>query len=84
MPGLPPGVKPFYGKGKNYISDVAKAMGPGAVFYNGMQELLEKGLWDEELAMEVSNPAYREAVYDFLLKLKPGLILLEDEFFAQP
>lgn len=78
------GVKPSYGKGMNYISDVAKAMGPGAVFYNGMEEPVEKGLWDEELAMEVSNPAYREAVYDFLLKLKPGLMMPEDEFFAQP
>ena len=74
-------MKPVYKKERgngNFISDVAKAMGPQAKF-NEVPKSIRVG------KVEFSNPAYRKAVFDFL-KASPGmegkiLIMPPDSFF---
>lgn len=79
------GVKPGYKDGKvngNFIADVAHTMGPQTLF-NG----IEKSVWCEEHEMEESNPAYRQAVLDYLNshpKMVKTLKLPSNDFFAAP
>ena len=78
-------LKPSYRDGKltgNFIADVAREMGPQTMFNE-----IEKGIWDDASEMEISNPAYREEVLDFLNvhpKMKNTLVMPTDEFFAAP
>lgn len=79
------GVKPGYKDGKvsgNFIADVAHTMGPQTLF-NG----IEKSIWCDEHEMEESNPAYRQAVLDYLNshpKMVKTLKLPSNDFFAAP
>ncbi|PPA69436.1 endo-1,4-beta-xylanase [Jeotgalibacillus proteolyticus] len=74
-------LKPSYKNGKkggNFISEVAKEMGPKNVFQNE-QKSIKTG------KIEESNPAYRKAVYEYL-KSHPGMegqvvIMPPDTFF---
>ena len=67
-------VKASYKTGKlagNFIADVAQHMGPGTAF-DGVPKAIEEG------GEQVSNPAYRQAVLDFLnahLKMTKTLLM---------
>ncbi len=75
-------VSPNYKSGKtpgNFIADVAHAMGPQTLF-NG----IEKSVLVDEL--EVSNPAYREAVLAFLnahSQMTKTLVMPPDSYFTE-
>ncbi|MBS4177653.1 endo-1,4-beta-xylanase [Lederbergia citrea] len=69
-------IKPAYRNGKNggnFISDVAKLMGP-KTYFNNEPPSIKKG------ELDLSNRAYRRAVFDFL-KSHPGM---EDKIITMP
>lgn len=76
-------VKPAYKNGKkggNFISEVARLMGPKTIFQNEPQSI-RKG------ELELSNPEYRKAVFNYL-KSHPAmedriLIIPPDTFFSK-
>lgn len=80
-------VDPRYGQGSsggNYISDVADLMGnmPGDIKNTDfMNEAKEE--WSEEVGMNISRAAYRQAVYEYLSSRIEGLMLPSDEYFAE-
>jgi hypothetical protein len=76
-------VQPGYKIGKtagNFIKDVAQKMGPQTMFADA-----EKSIWDN--GQEISNPAYREAVLEYLNSLSnmpKTLDMPYDSYFLAP
>jgi len=74
-------VKPSYKTGKtfgNFISDIAQTMGPQTLFND-----IEKSIIVDD--QEVSNPAYRQAVLDFLnahSQMPVPLVMPPDSYFT--
>jgi hypothetical protein len=66
--------------GGNYIKDVAALMGDtyGTTVFMGQV----KEIWDDGEEMYISNPAYRQAVYDYLVLSGLSLDMPTDQYFV--